>query len=63
MLVFPLDGKTLALKTADGMYAKIRIVSYYKDAPDVPDAFVDQSRYFTFEFVYQPDGSRNLAEQ
>lgn len=63
MLVFPLDGKTLVLKTADGKYAKLRIVSYYKNAPEVPDAFVDEARWFTFEFVYQPDGSRNLADQ
>ncbi len=62
MVVFPLDGKTLVLKTADGKYAKLRIVSYYKDAPAVPDVFVDQARYITFEFVYQPDGSRNLAD-
>lgn len=63
MLVFPLDGKTLVIKTADGNYAKVRIISYYEGAPDVPDAFVHQSRYFTFEFVYQPDGSRNLATE
>jgi len=63
MLVLPPDGKTLVLKTADGKYAKVRIVSYYKSAPEVPDAFVDEARWFTFEFVYQPDGSRNLADQ
>ncbi len=62
MLVFPLDGKTLAVKTADGKYAKVRIISYYKDAPAVPDAFVDQSRWYTFDFVYQPDGSRDLTD-
>jgi hypothetical protein len=63
MLVFPLAGKTLVIKTADGKYAKVRVVSYYQGAPEVPDAFVHQSRYFAFDFSYQPDGSRNLTEQ
>jgi hypothetical protein len=62
MLVLPLSGKTLAIKTADGNYAKVRIVSYYKGAPDVPDAFADESRWYTFEYVYQPDGSNSFPQ-
>ncbi len=63
MIVFPLDGKTLVVKTADGKYAKVQIISYYKGAPRVPDIFVDESRYYTFEFVYQSDGSRTFPQE
>ena len=40
---------------ADGKYAKVEILSYYQGAPDSPDAFTDQSRYYTFNYVYQPN--------
>lgn len=57
MTVFPLADRTIVLRTGDGSgYAKVRIVSYYKGAPEVPNPFQDSERYFTFEFVLQPDG-------
>jgi hypothetical protein len=56
-IITPIAGRVLVFRTRDGKYAKMEILSYYKDAPDVPDAFVNESRYFTFNFVYQPDGS------
>ncbi|NQY04791.1 MAG: hypothetical protein HRT68_00970 [Flavobacteriaceae bacterium] len=57
-LITPLAGKVLVFRTRDGKYAKMEILSYYKDAPANPDAFVNESRYFTFNYVYQPDGSQ-----
>ncbi|WP_298517119.1 HmuY family protein [uncultured Kordia sp.] len=54
-LINPTPGKILVVRTHDGKYAKLEILSYYKDAPDNPDAFVDESRYFTFNYVYQPN--------
>ena len=54
-LINPTPGKILVIKTHDGKYAKVEILSYYKDAPDAPDAFVNESRYFTFNYVYQPN--------
>ncbi len=54
-LISATAGKTLVIKTNDGKYAKVRIISYYKDAPATPDAFMDESRYYTFDFVYQPN--------
>ena len=48
-------GRILVFKTADGKYAKVEILSYYEGAPENPDAFVDQSRYYTFNYVYQPN--------
>lgn len=56
-LITPIPGRVIILRTAEGNYAKIRILSYYEDAPEEPDAFEDADRHYTFEYVYQPDGS------
>jgi hypothetical protein len=58
-LITPIAGKVLIFKTADGKYAKMEILSYYKGAPATPTA-TDVSRYYTFRYVYQPDGSTKL---
>jgi len=57
--ITPKPGFVIVMKTADGKYAKIRIISYYKGVPQVPD-FNSIPRYYTFEYVYQSDGSRNF---
>ncbi|WP_430409035.1 HmuY family protein [Kordia sp.] len=54
-LINPIPGKILVIRTHDGKYAKVEILSYYENAPDNPDAFADASRYFTFSYVYQPN--------
>lgn len=53
-------GKFLVIKTADGKYAKVEILSYYKDAPATVNPLTDMARYYTFQYVYQPDGSTRL---
>jgi hypothetical protein len=53
-------GKVIVLKTADGKYAKMEILSYYKDAPAPVNPLRDIARYYTFQYVYQPDGSTRL---
>lgn len=60
MLLTPIPGRVLVIRAADGTYAKVRVLSYYKGAPDPPDAATDEARYYTFEFLHQPDGSRDL---
>jgi len=61
-IITPIPGRTIVVRTADGRYAKVRILSYYKGAPDpgAIDPGVNPSRYYTFEYVFQPDGSRRL---
>ena len=54
-LINPTPGKILVFRTSDGKYAKMEILSYYLGAPENPDAFSDPSRYFTFNYVYQPN--------
>lgn len=53
-------GKIIVLKTADGKFAKLEILSYYKDAPATVNPLRDAARYYTFQYVYQPDGSTRL---
>ncbi|MEO6189961.1 MAG: HmuY family protein [Saprospiraceae bacterium] len=60
MIVRAVPGKVIVLRTADGKYAKMEILSYYKNAPANPNAFVDQARYYTLRYVYQADGSKNF---
>ncbi len=59
-LITPISGRVIVVKTADGRYAKLRILSYYRGAPEEPNAFEDADRYYTFEYVFQPDGSRSF---
>ena len=66
--VLPVEGYTLVVQTPDGLYAKLRIISYYQGNPDTSsDAFVNTetrpaSRYFTFEYAIQTDGSTLFEE-
>lgn len=58
-VVTPTPGRTLVVKTADGKYAKIQILSYYKDqTASTTDATA--SRYYTFDFVLQNDGTTSF---
>lgn len=62
-IVTPIPGKILVIRTHDGKYAKVEILSYYRDAPAQPDPFMDESRVYTFNYVYNPnEGETSLAE-
>ena len=58
-LISPIPGRTIVLTTGEGNYAKLRILSYYQGNPNPPDPTAP-SRYYTFEYIVQPDGSRNF---
>lgn len=56
--ITPIAGKIIVVKTNDGKYVKMEILSYYKDSPtDLTDA---ESPYYTFNYMYQEDGSKTL---
>lgn len=57
-VVSPTPGRVIVVRTANGQYAKLRVLSYYRGAPADPDAFEHEARHYTFEYVLQPDGSR-----
>lgn len=59
LLISPIPGRTIVMKTATGNYASLRILGYYQGNPNPPDPN-KPSRYYTFEFIVQPDGSRDL---
>lgn len=54
-LITPRAGVVLVFRTTDGKYVKVQIQSYYENAPASPDANVDAARYYTFDYVYQPN--------
>ena len=33
----------------------MEIMSYYKNSPDQPNAFRDESQYYSFNYTYQPN--------
>jgi len=64
-LVNPIPGRVLVIRTADGKYAKMEILNYYKggvtpDASASDDDKVHKQRYYNYRFQYQPDGSKNF---
>ena len=61
-VVNALAGKIIVVQTADGHYAKMEVLSYYKDAPAEPDASTDEAQYYTFNYVYQPNDGVNQFE-
>ncbi len=58
-VIMPIAGKVIVVKTHDGKYAKMEILSYYQDAPTNP-TYKLPARYYKFNFVYQPDGTKNF---
>ena len=58
-VITPLAGRIIMVKTFDGKYAKVEILSYYKDAPAQPTRN-DVAGTYTFRYMYQADGSRTL---
>lgn len=55
-LYSPIPGKVILIKTHDGKFAKMEILSYYKDL----ESAIENGGYYTFNYVYQPDGSMNF---
>jgi len=49
-LISPIAGKVLVIKTINGNYAKIEILSYYKDYDTSSD-----NRYYSFNYAYNPN--------
>ncbi|AYL96129.1 HmuY family protein [Mucilaginibacter celer] len=64
--ILTVPGKILVIKTADGKYAKVEMISYYKGNPNTTTAtFADlatrpASRYYTFRYAYQGDGTTSF---
>ncbi len=64
-LITPIPGRVLVIRTATGKFAKVEIQNYYKggvtlDASASDAEKLSKQRYYTFRFIYQPDGSKNF---
>lgn len=57
-VIKPIAGKVLIIKTHDGKYVKMEIISYYKDCHFGYNFMSSESRYYTFRYVYQSKGNR-----
>lgn len=49
-IISPIAGKVIVVETVTGAYAKVEIISYYKDGDTASD-----SQYYTFNYVYNPN--------
>ncbi len=56
-IISPISGQIFVIKTANGNYAKLQILSFYKGAPATVNNLTDLDRYYTFKYVYQPNGT------
>ncbi|CAM1335063.1 HmuY family protein [Tenacibaculum aestuariivivum] len=59
----PVAGKIIVVRTIDGNYAKMEILSYYKDMDSSNSADPQNSggQYYTFNYVYNPNtGDKNI---
>lgn len=55
----PIAGKVIVVKTTDGNYAKMEIISYYKDLDAANPA---KGRYYTFNYSYNPNAGEKSFE-
>lgn len=58
-IITALAGKVFVVRTHDGKYAKMEILSYYKDAVANPD-LTTEYRYYTFKYAYKSDDNTNF---
>lgn len=60
-VAYALSNRTLIVRTAKGNYAKIKMISIYKNAYTYDLMFKDSPKpYFTFEYVMVPAGSKKF---
>lgn len=55
-ILSPIPGRILVFRTYDNKYAKMEIIYYY-DSPDPQPSEGDYGGFYTFNYVYQPDGT------
>jgi len=61
-LVTPIPGRVLVIRTANGKFAKVEVLNYYKggQTPAVSatdDDKIRKQRFYTFRFAFQPNGT------
>ena len=66
-LITPIPGRVLVIRTAEGRYAIVEILNYYKGGvtldPSASDLEkISKQRYYTFRYAYQGDGTKSFVE-
>lgn len=64
-LITPIPGRVLVIRTANGKFAKLEILNYYKggvtpDASASDNDKLTKQRYYTFRFTYQANGNKQF---
>ncbi|MGQ9819806.1 MAG: HmuY family protein [Candidatus Kapaibacteriales bacterium] len=59
-VVSAIPGVVIIIRTAEGKYAKLQIINYWKGNPQNIDPYQHKERFYTFRYVYQPDGSKKF---
>lgn len=64
-VVNSIPGKVIVVKTSEGNYAKIEILSYYKNNPSeiTNDVKTNDVRYYTFKYSVSANGSTILKNK
>lgn len=61
MIISPIAGRVFVIRTGDGKFAKMEILSYYKDAPaPATITLATPQRHYTFRYIHQPDGNKRF---
>ena len=58
--IVAIPDRVFIFRTADEKYAKVKFISYYSDGQPPSQPLQSNSGYYTFKFVYQPDGSKRF---
>jgi hypothetical protein len=60
--VTPIPGRVILVKTSEGNYSKIEILSYYKGNPPAAELnpMTTPSAHYTFRYILQPNGSTSF---
>lgn len=64
-ILSPIPGRVMVIRTANGKYAKVEILNYYKGgvnpAANASDAEKSaKQRFYTFRFTYQSNGTKTF---
>ena len=65
VLLTPLAGRTLIIRTASGKYAKVEILNFYKGGVTPATSASDeiqtyQQRFYTFRYTFQANGTKTF---
>ncbi|MBK8088340.1 MAG: HmuY family protein [Chitinophagaceae bacterium] len=65
VLLTPIAGRTLIVRTASGKYAKVEILNFYKGGVTLSTTASDADktylqRYYTFRYTFQSNGSKTF---